>query len=147
MSLETVLTFVVGADTRLAVESRWVTEVADAGPITPLPRAPEHVKGIGQVRGRPIVVVDLGRFLDLPEHPAGGHGEALRFVMVRTHTMEVALACRSVLFEEVEPQHGSARMAYGDRLRPHVRAEATTRRGPAVVLDLLGVLEAARVRG
>jgi chemotaxis signal transduction protein len=145
---ESVLSFVVAGRTRLAIDARFVAEVVDAGPLTPLPRAPVHIDGLAQVRGRPVPVLNLARFFALRSEPAAEqHEDALRLVVVRAGAMEVALLGRSVLVEDVAPESiRRTAIAYGERLRPHVRAEARTRRGFAVLLDLPGVLAAARVR-
>jgi chemotaxis signal transduction protein len=141
-----VLSFVVGTGTRVAVDARLVEEVVDVGPLTPLPRSPRHVDGLAQVRGRPVPVLDLARFFAL-RGEIDAIDETPRLVVVRASAMEVALVARSVLVDDVAPDAiRRSGIAYGERLRPHVRAETPTRRGYAVLLDLPGVLAAARVR-
>ena len=61
-------------DVRLVQEIRRVTE------ITPVPRAPEFIRGVINLRGRIIPVVDLKRKLGLGEVEAG---RAARIVVVR----------------------------------------------------------------
>lgn len=52
---------------RYAVESRYVTEVYPLESLTPLPCTPAFVRGIVNVRGEILAVVDLKKFFDLPE--------------------------------------------------------------------------------
>jgi chemotaxis signal transduction protein len=145
---QSVLSFVVGRGTRFAVASEHVAEVVDTGPVTPLPRAAGHVEGIAQVGGRPVPVLNLAPLFALPpELPDDAPEEAPRLLVVAAGGMEVALLVRSVIVEEVVfSTPDNDRIAYGDQLRPHVRGQTQTRRGVAVLLDLRGVLEAARVR-
>ena len=138
-------TFVVGSSTRLAVDHAWVTEVADAVPLAPLPLAPDHVEGIAQVRGRPVPVVDLARFFGLPGDGTPDDDARSRLLLVAAAGMEVALTCRAVLFEALPPSSGEG-MAFGERLAAHAVAHVDSRKGPAVLVDLPSVLEAARVR-
>ncbi len=52
------LTFIVGEDV-FGIEIRCVTEIVGLQPITKLPEAPEHIKGVINLRGRIIPVVDV----------------------------------------------------------------------------------------
>ncbi len=52
------LTFNVGVDV-FGIEIRNVTEIVGLQPITKLPEAPEHIKGVINLRGRIIPVVDV----------------------------------------------------------------------------------------
>jgi len=52
------LTFNVGEDV-FGIEIRCVTEIVGLQPITKLPEAPEHIKGVINLRGRIIPVVDV----------------------------------------------------------------------------------------
>ncbi|HMM32414.1 MAG TPA: chemotaxis protein CheW [Clostridia bacterium] len=52
------LTFAVG-DEVFGIEIRYVTEIIGIQPITKLPEAPEHIKGVINLRGRIIPVVDV----------------------------------------------------------------------------------------
>jgi hypothetical protein len=142
-----VVSFVVGEHARLAVEAHAVTEVVEAGAWSVLPRAPEHVLGLAQVRGRPVPVVDLARFFGLQTGTRTDVDLAPRLVVVVAGSMEVALLGHSLVVQDVAG-HGVAgdALGYGARLRPHVLGQLRTSRGLAVLIDLPAVLEAARVR-
>jgi chemotaxis signal transduction protein len=145
-----VISFLVGASTRVALVATTALEIVDGGPLTVIPHAPGHVLGIAQVRGRPLPVVDLAPFLDLPRHdrPSGNLSGIDRLVVVAAGSLEVALLGREVHVDDrprVAPARGT--LPYGDAIAEHVVAELETARGIAVLLDLPRVLEAARVRG
>lgn len=52
------LTFAVGEEV-FGIEIRYVTEIIGIQPITQLPEAPEHIKGVINLRGRIVPVVDV----------------------------------------------------------------------------------------
>jgi len=55
------------ADEHYAIETRFVREVRPLKDLTPLPCVPPFVRGIVNVRGRILPVLDLKRLFDLPE--------------------------------------------------------------------------------
>lgn len=71
-----------------AVESRFVQGVHPLQDLTPLPGVPAFVRGIVNVRGRILPVLDLKKFFDLPEQ---GLTDLHRIVLVRGHDMELGL--------------------------------------------------------
>lgn len=58
MASKSYITFRLGRET-FAIDVAHVREVLDMEEVTPLPRAPEHVLGIVNVRGGAIPIVDL----------------------------------------------------------------------------------------
>ena len=58
------LTLSLGGE-RFALESLFVAEVLDVPPITWVPLAPPHLRGIVNLRGNAATVVDLGCLLEL----------------------------------------------------------------------------------
>ncbi|MEK6607746.1 MAG: chemotaxis protein CheW [Myxococcota bacterium] len=48
---------------RFSIDLRQVREVVAAGPLTPVPTAPPEIRGVTQVRGQILPVVDLGAAL------------------------------------------------------------------------------------
>jgi len=52
------ITFAVGRET-YGIEIRYVTEIVGIQPINGLPEVPEHIKGIINLRGKIIPVVDM----------------------------------------------------------------------------------------
>lgn len=55
------------AKERYAMENRHVTEVCPLKEMTPLPCTPPFLRGIVNIRGRILPVLDLKKFFDLPE--------------------------------------------------------------------------------
>ena len=76
------------AQERYAVEYRYVEEVCLFKELTPLPCTPPFVRGIVNVRGRILPVLDLKRFFDLPEQ---GVTDLHRIILVRGHGLELGL--------------------------------------------------------
>ena len=63
------LTLSLGSE-RFALESLVVSEVLDVPPVTWVPLAPPHLRGVVNLRGNAATVVDLRRKLELPEEDA-----------------------------------------------------------------------------
>jgi purine-binding chemotaxis protein CheW len=59
------LTFALG-DEEYGVEILKIQEIRGYSPITPIPNTPEHIKGVMNLRGSIIPVVDLRRTLGMP---------------------------------------------------------------------------------
>lgn len=89
------------ADERYAVDSAFVREVHPLKNLTSLPCTPAFVAGIMNLRGRIVAVIDLKRFLGLPER---GLTDLHRIVLVGDDTIEFGLlADVSVGMLRVEP--------------------------------------------
>lgn len=58
-------------DRRIAFALADVVEVLPAAEVTPLPAAPPVVRGLLNLRGEPLPVLDLRARVGLPERPAG----------------------------------------------------------------------------
>lgn len=89
-----------------------VEEVVRPISLTPVPMAPDHLLGIGNIRGRIVCVVEPGKILDLPEPPAKD-GEDTRFVCLRHARMHVAIRVDAVpaihrLIKDALPHAGAA---------------------------------------
>jgi len=82
-----------GIDITVAQETRPLTDMA------PLPNVPPFWKGLVNVRGRLCPVLDLGRYLQVPDAPErdrdGGRGSGM-LVVVGGSTVTVALLVDSV---------------------------------------------------
>lgn len=76
------------AHERYALESRHVEEVHDLRDLTPLPCTPPFIRGIVNIRGRIVPVLDLKKFFDLPEQ---GITDLHRIVLVRGDDLELGL--------------------------------------------------------
>lgn len=76
------------AHERYAVETRHVEEVYPLRDLTPLPCTPAFIRGIVNVRGRILPVLDLKRFFDLPEQ---GITDLHRIILVRGGDVQLGL--------------------------------------------------------
>lgn len=72
----TVQTFLLG-DQSFAIEIRRIREIVPFRHCTPVPGAPENIRGIINLRGEIRTVIDLARILGLPSAP-----EALGYVLL-----------------------------------------------------------------
>lgn len=63
-------TFLVD-DLYFGIDVRHVQEVLRAQEVTPIPRAPEVMEGLINLRGQIVLAVDMRRRLGLPPRPAG----------------------------------------------------------------------------
>lgn len=71
-----------------AVENSFVSEVYPLKELTPLPCTPPFVRGIVNVRGRILPVLDLKKLFDLPEQ---GLTDLHRIILVRGYDLELGL--------------------------------------------------------
>ena len=92
------------------VEITTVREIITMQPVTPVPRAPAHVRGIINLRGRVIPVVDLRKLLGLAESETG-RDTRIMVVEVESRTVGCIVdAVKEVLTindEVVEPPTGA----------------------------------------
>lgn len=94
------------AQERYALETRHVREVHPLRKLTPLPSAPAFVRGIVNVRGRILPVLDLKRFFGLPEI---GLIDTHRIILIAAPEMEfglladVSVGVRSVPAGDLHP--------------------------------------------
>ena len=72
------------AQERYALETTYVSEVCPLDDLTPLPCAPPFVRGLVNVRGRILPVIDLKKFFDLPDQ---GITDLHRVLLVQTPEM------------------------------------------------------------
>jgi len=84
---EHLATFFLGRE-EYGIDVRVVQEIIRATEITPVPRAPEFIKGVINLRGRIIPVVDLKRKLGLGEVEAG---RRIRIVVVKVRDRLIGL--------------------------------------------------------
>lgn len=71
----------------LGVEARRVQEVLRAHPITPVPLAPDFIRGLMNLRGQIVLVIDLALRLG-----TGDESQPSRSVNVLTHTSHGVLS-------------------------------------------------------
>ncbi len=102
------VTFVL-ADERLAIETRFVCEVVRPGEIVPLPDAPDFLRGVTNLRGEVLAIVDLRTILGLAKAPIRGPSEVLilgadrpEFGILAEHVREVVALEVNQLLEPPE---------------------------------------------
>jgi purine-binding chemotaxis protein CheW len=129
-----------------AVPLANVQEIAAAPVITPLPRAPRWLLGVGNVRGDILSVLDLRAFFGLPTGGASGAGRLVVAVSRREPVAAGLLvdAVRRIVRLDagrLDPADGAE-----DSVRPYLRGEI--RRGPRLlwVLDLERFLLSSELR-
>jgi len=75
------------------VESHCIAEVVAVPSITPIPCTPEHVRGIVNLRGRIITVIDLKNIFGL-DHT--GQSNQHRLIILHSESMEFALLADTI---------------------------------------------------
>jgi purine-binding chemotaxis protein CheW len=68
MSSSEVLEFTLGTE-NYALDINIVREIVEMMPITAIPRAPVHIRGVINLRGEIVNIVNVTTFLKLPERP------------------------------------------------------------------------------
>lgn len=124
------------AQEKYAIETRHVQEVHPLRELTPLPCTPPFIRGIVNIRGRILPVLDLKKFFDLPEK---GLTDLHRIILVSGHGMElglladVALGVKSVAAQSLQPSLPTL-----TGIRAHYLKGVAD--GPLIVLDLERIL-------
>jgi purine-binding chemotaxis protein CheW len=144
---EALVTFRI-ADTWLAVSAQHVEEICGAVTPLPIPRVPDHILGLMNVRGHGVPLLSLQRFLHLApaaEPLDDPHG---RIVLVNVNGMRVGLVCDQVRSLELVPGDRllPPRAVDGQSLAPYARAQVNFGFLFSTWLDIVSLLEAARVR-
>lgn len=75
-SISMYITFKMG-DELFAIDVKYVREVIDLSPIARVPTAPAHLRGVVNVRGKAVPVVDLRRKFGLLDRPPTVHSRIL----------------------------------------------------------------------
>jgi purine-binding chemotaxis protein CheW len=140
------------------LDAQQVYDVRPAEHITRVPRVPDWVAGVVNLRGRILSVLDLRRFLGLAQAETNGKGEATPgpdLVVIETPDMEIALVADNAL--AVEALSASQIQEASDTIRgihpEYVRGVAERRDGDTlasgdgllVVLDLPALLADERL--
>ena len=71
-----IVEFILGCE-RYALESCYVTQVAEVEDITPLPCTPGFIRGIVTLRGEILPVIDLKKFFEVPEKELRGRNKVI----------------------------------------------------------------------
>lgn len=89
----TILEFLL-AHEKYAIEAAFVREVYPLKELTPLPGTPPFVRGIINVRGQIISVVDPKKFFDLPQQ---GLTDLNKVIIVRDERIELGLLADAIV--------------------------------------------------
>lgn len=81
------------ADERYALPAHQVTDVQPLRDLTPLPGTPPFLRGLVNIRGRLVSVIDLKKFFDLPEP---GITDLHRVVLVAKDGIEIGILADTV---------------------------------------------------
>jgi len=114
-----------GKDFLLAVPD--VSEIVRPIVLTPVPMAPDHLLGIGNIHGQIVCVIEPGKILNLPDPPAED-SDGTRFVCLRHARMRVAIRVDAVpaihrLRKDVVPHAADA--ADTSHILGHITVEGT----------------------
>ena len=129
------------AQERYALEIHYVHEVHPLKDLTPLPCTPPFVLGVVNVRGRITPVIDLKKFIDLPDK---GLTDLHRIILVRGNDLELGLLAdaivgvRSIPLDSLQPSLPTLTGIRNDYLKG-LTAERL------VVLDLARILADPRI--
>jgi purine-binding chemotaxis protein CheW len=143
--VERLVAFTIGRD-RYAVGIPQVVEVARIPPITPVPNVPAWVRGVTNLRGDVISIVDLSAFLG---HPPIASGSGRMLVASRpTEGIVIGLLVDrvdeivSMVPEQLLPPAGPL----DGPLAPHLRGVLTAGGPVTAVLDLDRFLQSPDIR-
>ena len=65
VTMSTYLSFVLDNEV-FATDVKYVLEILDVKPVTRVPKAPDYINGVINLRGTVLPVVDLRKILNLP---------------------------------------------------------------------------------
>lgn len=141
---EKYLTFVMAGE-EYGIQVRRVREIVGMVPITRVPRTPKHVRGILNLRGKVVPVMDLRLKFDLPEaeyhertciivvDAQGGAGTAMTGVVVDQVTEVVTIQA-----DEIEPPPRTGTHTRSD----YILGMAKLRSGLKILLDIERIVAA-----
>lgn len=124
-----------------ALETHYVSEVYPLKDLTPMPCTPPFLRGIVNVRGRIVPVIDIKKFFDLPDK---GLSDLHRIILVRGNDLELGLLAdvivgvRTIPLDSLQPSLSTLTGIRSDYLKG-VTAERL------VVLDLDRILTDPRI--
>lgn len=94
------------AEERYGIETNYIREVYPLRELAAVPCTPAFVLGVTNVRGRVVSVLDIGKFLDLPQKSLT---ELDKIIVVQNGRMELGiradaiLGIRSIPLDELQP--------------------------------------------
>lgn len=136
------------AGVSLALAPASADEICDLGTVTPIPLSPRYVEGIVSIRGRPVPLVSLAAFANLPSRRARPKGDRPdRCIVATALGMTVALRCDEV--HGVLVASGAVRpetVALPAGLGPFIRGEVELGPDLFLVFDFDAFVDSARLR-
>ncbi len=94
------------AHEKYGIEPRYVREIFRLKTLTPVPCTPPFVRGVTNLRGEVLSVIDLKKFFDLPDE---GLTDFTKVIVLRSDAMELGLladsviGARSIPLDEIQP--------------------------------------------
>jgi len=126
---------------KYGIESSYVREIHPLRELTPVPCTPPFVRGIINVRGEIVSVIDMKKFFDLPEK---GLTDLNKVIIVHNDKMEfgiladAVLGVRLILREKIQPSLSTVTGIGAEYLKG-----VTTE--PLVVLDVATMLSSSNL--
>lgn len=126
------------------VDIALVEEVIKVPPVTPVPNAPDAIVGIFHLRGRVIVVLDLGRQFRLPRQTSGATNYLLVTSYEKNHFGILIDKVRNVVYvskKDVQPipevvaAHARGRYIRGMFLLPEPKKIAKKKLAPSIMIE------------
>lgn len=144
-----------------AIEAAFIYDIRKVGEITHVPRVPDWIAGVVNVRGQIVSVIDLRGFFNLPadEPPAGARsaseaGPSHYQVLVKTTRMEVVLlvdeviSVASIPMRNIQKQHqilGELRPEYIRGTLPYIPQKEMAEGSVLMILDIEAILRDDRL--
>jgi purine-binding chemotaxis protein CheW len=86
-----------------AIETRFIREVYPLTELTPLPCTPAYISGIINIRGQILTILDMKKFLDLPEK---GITNLNRVIVVREGDIALGILADEIIGIRNTPEKG-----------------------------------------
>jgi len=100
-----IVEFILGYE-RYALESCYVTQVAEVEDITPLPCTPGFIRGVVTLHGEILPVIDLKKFFEVPEKELPGRNKVIVLQsgkMTFSILADEVLGARHILSTDLQP--------------------------------------------
>jgi len=133
------------------LEARFIFAIRPANGITRVPRVPDWVAGVVNVRGRIYSAIRLKRFLGLPEDPESQPGSSGIMVVVEVPEIEAVLLVEDLLgvetfpVDEIRDAAGIAHTINPQYVRGVIEWKTATDFAPVTILNLPVLLSDKRL--
>ncbi len=136
------------------LDTNYIFDIRVMGSVTRVPRVPDWMAGVTNLRGRIISVLDLQRFLGLPpaEDDSAAEPATPYLVVVETPAMELAIlvnevqAIKALPISQIQESSSAVRGIPADYMRGIViSAQGEEDAAPLLVLDLPNLLADKRL--